>query len=121
MEFVHGDSNGTALTGAGVFPHSGSLLPALWCRFCWDVQPAGYLSLFQSTRVYFILRLHRGVCHGSIPACHRNYCNTAGRLMIIISLGLSYHYAFFVSHKVSGQNVFFVIKLKCSICFFGIL
>lgn len=46
MEFVHGDSNGTALTCAEVFLCSRSVLPTLWCRFCCDVQPAECSSLF---------------------------------------------------------------------------
>lgn len=60
----------------------------LGCAACWMLELIseykGCILSSDSTR---------GVCHGSIAACHtiRNYCNTAGSLMIIISLGLSYH------------------------------
>lgn len=68
-----------------------------------DAVFAGICSLLDA-RAYFRVQEYtlssdsmRGACHGSIPTCHmiRNYCNTAENLMIITSLGLSYHCCIF--------------------------
>lgn len=63
----------------------------------------------------------RGACHGSVPTWHmiRNYCNYSRQsndyhlIRPFISLA-----AFFISNRVSGQKIIFVIKLKHSSCFF---
>lgn len=91
--------NVTAFTGAEVFPCYRSALPTrhghclnvFWnTRFVNLVLP-GFRLCWREC----ILSLDyvRGVCCSSVATCHaiRNDCNTAGSLMIVISLGLSYH------------------------------
>lgn len=123
MEFVHGASNGGTLTGSEVFPCPRSVLPTLWCTFCWDMQPAGCRAYFRVQESILSSDSMRGACHGSIPTWNMfgNYCNTALlQSMISISLGLPFHLLHFLL-AVGLVDKIFVIKLKCSIYFFGSL
>lgn len=89
---MHGDSNRIAFAGAEVFLCSRSVLPHSDAVFAWMCSLPDARAYFR-VQVYFILRLHEGSVPWFIATCHtiRNYCDTAGSLMIIISLGLSYH------------------------------